>query len=118
MKKKIFLKCVQNRRCTSTMCEQIIMQSLNIKEIILLELQITQTRHHLSILDGGVKEVLSPPPPPPDVFFFWNSSYFKNKFDFTSCSILYPWQQSQKQSDFTSCSMLYPWYQSQNFAKH
>ena len=31
---------------------KIIMQSLNKKEWILLELQITQTRHPLSILDG------------------------------------------------------------------
>ena len=31
----------------------IIMQSLNIKEWKLLELQITQTRHHLSILNGN-----------------------------------------------------------------
>ena len=29
---KKIMKCAKNRRCTSSMCEQIIVQSLNIKE--------------------------------------------------------------------------------------
>ena len=35
------------------------MQCLNIKERKLLELQITQTRHHLSILDGNMSKIVS-----------------------------------------------------------
>ena len=42
---KIFIKCAQNRRRTSSICEENIMQSLNEKKGMLLELQITQTRH-------------------------------------------------------------------------
>ena len=51
-----FVKCAQNRRCTSL----INMQSLNIKVWILLELQITQTRHPLSISDGKNVKVQHP----------------------------------------------------------
>ena len=48
----IFIKCPQNKNCISSICDQYLdMQSLNINEWKLLELQITQTRHHLSILD-------------------------------------------------------------------
>ena len=49
---KKIMKHAQNRQVHIFNVWTISMQSLNIKEWILLKLQITQTRHHLSILDG------------------------------------------------------------------
>ena len=42
------------------MCEQSFVQSLNKKGWLLFELQITQTRHSLSISDGKIVKVQHP----------------------------------------------------------
>ena len=49
---KIFMKCAQNKRCTSSMCEQSLYKVRKH-----LELQITQTRHHKSVADGWTDRV-------------------------------------------------------------
>ena len=53
------MKCAQNRKCTSSMCEQSLYK-LEYKGIKPLELHITPTKHPKSVLDGqrGVDPLL------------------------------------------------------------
>ena len=61
VQRKIFFKCAHNRRYTCSMHEwSIIMQSWIIKIWKLWELQITQTRHHLSILNLKMPKFKTP----------------------------------------------------------
>ena len=64
LKIRIFIKFAQKERHMFNVWT-IIMQSFNIKELKLLELQITQTRNHLSISNEKMSQVQDPPPPPP-----------------------------------------------------
>ena len=59
-KMRKIMKSKQNRRCTSSMYEQLLLQNLNKKELNVLELQVTQTRHKIGISDGKTSK-FNPP---------------------------------------------------------
>ena len=48
---KILLKCAQNRRCASSICEQSLCKVRKNRNEYFLELPITQTRHPKSVAD-------------------------------------------------------------------
>ena len=63
IEKKMWMKWAQNKWCTSLLCEQSLYK-VEYKEMKLLELQITQTRHPKILrMDGWTKKCLSLRPP-------------------------------------------------------